>query len=224
MRRRRHRHGLPCAGVALVALVALAAGGCGGGGETTSAARLPNGCQRIPEPPAKHVELKRPRGASAKSPLKATVDTSCGSFEIALNHSAPKTVASFAYLARKNVYDDTAFHRIVPGFVIQGGDPEGTGTGGPGYFVDEPPPPDTEYTKGTVAMAKTQAEPAGRSGSQFFVVVAADAGLPPSYAVLGRVTRGMSTVVRIARLGDRKSGSAGTPRAPVVIDDVNVKG
>jgi cyclophilin family peptidyl-prolyl cis-trans isomerase len=108
--------------------------------------------------------------------------------------------------------------------VIQGGDPLGTGTGGPGYFVDEPPPQNTAYTKGTVAMAKTQAEPPGRSGSQFFVVVAADAGLPPEYAVLGRVTRGMSTVARIARLGDRAAGSEGAPRAPVVIDNVTVNG
>ena len=75
------------------------------------------------------------------------------------------------------MYDGTAFHRIVPDFVIQGGDPLGDGTGGPGYFVDEPPPADTEYTRGTVAMAKSQVEPPGRSGSQFFVVVGADAAL-----------------------------------------------
>ena len=76
--------------------------------------------------------------------------------------------------------------------MIQGGDPNGDGTGGPGYFVDEPPPQDLTYTKATVAMAKTEAEPPGRSGSQFFVVTApADAGLPPDYALLGTRHRGL---------------------------------
>jgi peptidyl-prolyl cis-trans isomerase B (cyclophilin B) len=212
--------------LALPLVASLAAlTGCGGGGEsrTSTAANLPSGCEQVAQPPAHRVNLKRPQ-ESISFPLKATVETSCGSFEIALDRRSPKTVASFAYLAKQGVYDRTTFHRVVPGFVIQGGDPLGTGTGGPGYFVDEPPPQSTEYTKGTVAMAKTQAEPPGRSGSQFFVVVAADAGLPPDYAVLGHVTRGMATVARIAELGDRASGSAGTPRAPIVIDHVTVKG
>ena len=86
----------------------------------------------------------------------AAVETSCGTFEIALDtRGSPKTVSSFVHLAREGLYDDTIFHRIVPGFVIQGGDPLGTGRGGPGYSVDEVPPSDTVYTKGTVAMAKT---------------------------------------------------------------------
>ena len=106
------------------------------------------------------------------------MQTSCGTFEIALDTKrAPKTTNSFAYLADEGFYDDLTFHRIVPGFVIQGGDPLGTGTGGPGYSVDEKPPANLAYTKGTVAMAKSSAEPPGRSGSQFFVVTGADAGL-----------------------------------------------
>ena len=90
--------------------------------------------------------------------------------------------------------------------MIQGGDPLGTGRGGPGYSVDEPPPSDAEYTRGTVAMAKTAVEPPGRSGSQFFVVTAADAGLPPDYALLGEVSSGEDVVDRIAELGDPASG------------------
>ena len=108
--------------------------------------------------------------------------------------------------------------------MIQGGDPLGTGMGGPGYSVDEPPPANAEYTKGTVAMAKTAAEPPGRSGSQFFVVTAADAGLPPDYALLGEVSSGMDVVERIASLGDPASGQTGTPLATVVIRTIAVGG
>jgi cyclophilin family peptidyl-prolyl cis-trans isomerase len=154
-------------------------------------------------------------------PATATVETSCGSFTIALDVTrAPKTSSSFAYLARQGVYDDTPFHRIVPGFVIQGGDPTGTGSGGPGYFVDEPPPRNLSYTQGIVAMAKTSAEPPGRSGSQFFVVTVPDAGLTPDYALVGRVSGGFDVVQRIEQLG----APSGTPRAPVVIRRVTVKG
>ncbi len=103
---------------------------------------------------------------------------------------------------RKGFFDGTHFHRIVPGFVIQGGDPTGTGKGGPGYTVQDVPPADSTYTKGVVAMAKTGAEPSGTSGSQFFVVTAADAGLPPQYAILGTVTKGLSVVDRIGKLGN----------------------
>ena len=92
------------------------------------------------------------------------MDTTCGRFEIALDAAdSPRTVRSFVHLARRGIYDGTAFHRIDPNFVIQAGDPSGTGKGGPGYFVDEPPPSDTEYTRGTVAMGKTNvSSPPGR--------------------------------------------------------------
>jgi peptidyl-prolyl cis-trans isomerase B (cyclophilin B) len=133
---------------------------------------------------------------------------------------APKTASSFAYLARQGVYDDTPFHRIVPGFVIQGGDPTGSGSGGPGYFVDESPPRDLSYTQGIVAMAKTAAEPPGRSGSQFFVVTVADAGLTPDYALVGKVSSGFDVVQRIEGLGT----ASGTPKTPVVIRRVTIQG
>jgi cyclophilin family peptidyl-prolyl cis-trans isomerase len=154
----------------------------------------------------------------------AVVDTSCGSFEIELDtRASPKTTASFANLVEEGVYDGTAFHRIVPDFVIQGGDPRGDGTGDPGYFVDEPPPDNVAYTRATVAMAKTAVEPPGRSGSQFFVVVVADAGLPADFALLGEVSSGLDVVERIARLGDPASGQSGTPLAPVVIDSITLE-
>ena len=131
------------------------------------------------------------------------VTTNLGSFAFSLDvKDSPCTASSFAALARKGFFDGTRFHRIVPGFVIQGGDPTGTGTGGPGYSVRDVPPAGAAYTKGVVAMAKTAAEPAGTSESQFFVVTGADAGLPPDYAILGKVTKGLGTVEKIGRLGD----------------------
>jgi peptidyl-prolyl cis-trans isomerase B (cyclophilin B) len=173
----------------------------------------------VQAPPPKQVHLSRPT-TTLRGPATATVATSCGRFTIALDTArAPKTTSSFAYLARQGVYDDTPFHRIVPGFVIQGGDPTGTGSGGPGYSVDEPPPSDLSYTRGVVAMAKSPVEPPGRSGSQFFVVTAADAGLTPDYALLGRVSSGMDVVQRIEQLGT----SSGRPKAPVVIRRVSIR-
>jgi cyclophilin family peptidyl-prolyl cis-trans isomerase len=210
-----------------MALAALLLAACGGGDEEEStSATLPAGCQDAQAPPSKRVDLKPPQRKVGRSQsLVAAVDTSCGSFEIALDaRDSPKTVSSFVYLAREGVYDDTTFHKIVPRFVIQGGDPLGTGSGGPGYSVDEPPPGKVEYTRGTVAMARAATEPPGRSGSQFFVVTAADAGLAPQYALLGEVSSGEDVVDRIARLGDPASGQTGTPLATVVIRKITVGG
>jgi peptidyl-prolyl cis-trans isomerase B (cyclophilin B) len=147
-------------------------------------------------------------------------DTNCGSFTVTLDQkTAPNTSASLVSLARKGFFDDTFFHRIVPGFVIQGGDPTGTGSGGPGYSTVDKPPASARYTHGVVAMAKTGAEPAGTSGSQFFVVTGGDVGLPPDYAVVGKVTKGLEVVDKIGRLGDPASEQ---PTRPVVIEDVRV--
>jgi cyclophilin family peptidyl-prolyl cis-trans isomerase len=163
-------------------------------------ARTKVGCTKVSEP--------KPRGAQqlAKPTLKldrkktwtATVSTSCGDFTITLDvRHSPKTTASFVYLARKGFYDGLTFHRVVPSFVIQGGDPAGDGTGGPGYSVVEAPAANQQYTRGVVAMAKTQAEAPGTSGSQFYVVTAEDAQLPADYAFLGKVTSGQAVVDRI---------------------------
>jgi cyclophilin family peptidyl-prolyl cis-trans isomerase len=106
--------------------------------------------------------------------------------------------------------------------VIQGGDPEGTGSGGPGYSVDEKPPANLAYTKGVVAMAKSGAEPPGRSGSQFFVVLGADAGLPPEYALVGKVDKGFDVVERIGKLG--KPGSpTGETKQTVLIEKITIE-
>jgi cyclophilin family peptidyl-prolyl cis-trans isomerase len=110
----------------------------------------------------------------------------------------------------------------VPGFVIQGGDPEGNGMGGPGYSVVDKPPADTKYEKGLVAMAKTQTDPAGSSGSQFFVVTSDGVSLPPDYAVLGNVTDGMDTVEEIGKLGN-PSDPAGSPTEKVTIKKMELQ-
>ena len=205
---------------ALTLFVLAGCGGSQGARDTTSTAAPPSGCTQVQAPPPKQVKLSRPT-STLQGPASATVATNCGSFTIALDtERAPKTASSFAYLARQGVYNDTIFHRIVPGFVIQGGDPTGTGSGGPGYFVDEPPPRDLSYTQGIVAMAKTSAEPPGRSGSQFFVVTVPDAGLTPDYALVGKVSNGFDVVKRIEQLGT----PSGAPKAPVVIQRVTIHG
>jgi peptidyl-prolyl cis-trans isomerase B (cyclophilin B) len=151
------------------------------------------------------------------------VDTSKGSFTFELaTETSPCTSASFAGLVNKGFFDNLTFHRIVPGFVIQGGDPEGSGMGGPGYSTVDAPPQDTQYKKGLVAMAKTQAEPAGTSGSQFFVVTGPDVSLPPDYAVLGTVTDGMDVVEKIGKLGNPADPS-GAPTETVKIDKMELK-
>jgi peptidyl-prolyl cis-trans isomerase B (cyclophilin B) len=184
-------------------------------------------CEEVPAPEPKQVELERPSDrVDPGENLTAAVETNCGTFEIALaSKGSPKTVSSFVHMAEEGLYDGTPFHRVVPDFVIQGGDPTGEGMGGPGYSIDEPPPSRTVYTRGTVAMAKTGTEPPGRSGSQFFVVTApADAGLPPDYAILGEVSSGEDVVESIAALADPTLGPAGgEPTQPVVIERVTIQ-
>jgi cyclophilin family peptidyl-prolyl cis-trans isomerase len=181
----------------------------------------------------KDVEQPAPReGGGQKKPGKpldasktyeVELQTSCGSFTIRLDQkTSPNAAASFASLARDGFFDDTIFHRIVPGFVIQGGDPTASGTGGPGYSTRDRVPRNAAYNPGVVAMAKAGNEPPGTAGSQFFVVTAGGTGLTPDYAPLGRVTKGMKVVQAIGRLGDPASGGAGTPLQSVVIEKATV--
>jgi len=221
---------------AALCVVALAGAGCGSDDEESpksepgATAPAPEtttagGCRNATAPPKKPDGTEqRPEGplASGKS-YSVKLETSCGDFTIELDpRAAPQASASFVALVRKGFLDDTVFHRIVPGFVIQGGDPTASGMGGPGYSTRDVPPSDARYTKGVVAMAKTAEEPAGTAGSQFYVVSGADAGLPPEYAVLGKVTAGLDVVERIGELGDPDSGEAGTPSQAVVIEHATV--
>ena len=173
---------------------------------TSVVQHVPPGCIVVREPAAKpDGKFKKPTNKLDTSKTwTATVRTNCGTFAFQLDlKAAPNASASIDFLAGKKFFDKTVFHRIVPGFVIQGGDPTGSGSGGPGYSTVDKPPSSAKYTKGVVAMAKTGSEPPGTAGSQFFVVTGADAGLPPDYAVAGKVTRGMNVVERIGKLGDQ---------------------
>jgi len=207
--------------VGIVAAVLISSGSDSEDESSTTTAADSNGCKTVEAPKPKTVSFKAPKQVLEQGdPATAVVKTSCGSFEITLDtQRAPKTANSFAFLADEGFYDDLTFHRIVPGFVIQGGDPEGTGTGGPGYSVDEKPPPNLSYTKGLVAMAKSSAEPPGRSGSQFYVVTGADAGLPPEYALVGKVSEGFDAISRIEKLG----GPEEKPKQTVLIEEVTIE-
>jgi peptidyl-prolyl cis-trans isomerase B (cyclophilin B) len=212
----------------LALVVVLAA--CGGDDESEStdaaatteqAPAVDSECETVdaPEPKQDGGETAPTDSLDAGATYKLVVATNCGDFTITLDPTrAPKTSASLVSLAEAGFYDGTTFHRVVPGFVIQGGDPTGTGTGGPGYQTVDAPPTDTQYLEGVVAMAKAGNEPTGTAGSQFFVVTAPDAGLPPDYAVVGTVTEGMATVSAIEALGV----GDGPPSQPVVIEKVTV--
>jgi peptidyl-prolyl cis-trans isomerase B (cyclophilin B) len=207
---------------------ALALAACGDGDETTTstAAGGKGACEEVAPAEPKQVKLEPPtEKVEPGEQTTATVETNCGDFQFELDtENAPKTASSFVQLVDEGVYDGTAFHRVVDGFVIQGGDPAGDGSGGPGYSVTEEPPPDAEYTRGTVAMAKTAVEPAGTSGSQFFVVTAADAGLPPDYAILGHLTGDESAVDLIEAQADPDLGpEGGEPAVPVVIERITLE-
>jgi peptidyl-prolyl cis-trans isomerase B (cyclophilin B) len=207
-------------------LAALALAGCGSDDSASPPATTGGGaggpCREVAEPqPKPEGTLEAPTELlDAATVHRVRVETSCGAFTITLDPpDAPRASASFAALAEQGFYDGTVFHRIVPGFVVQGGDPTGTGFGGPGYTTVDPPPAGTSYPRGAVAMAKAGPDPAGSAGSQFFVVTA-DAPLPPDYAVIGRVTDGLDTVDRIEALGDAQTE---LPERPVVIDRMTVE-
>ena len=187
-----------------------------------------DGCKAVPAPRPKadpnarlsHKKLDR------KARYIAIVKTNCGTIRIQLaNLRSPKTTSSFAGLVRRRYYDGLTFHRIAkPGgndYVIQGGDPMLDGNGGPGYSVVEKPAKRTRYVRGVVAMAKASGDPSGASGSQFFVVTAREAPLPPDYAVLGRVVAGKKTVRRISRLATDPSTEM--PLDPVVITSIRIE-
>jgi peptidyl-prolyl cis-trans isomerase B (cyclophilin B) len=207
----------------LVLLLVLALAACGGddsSSETTEEGAV--GCETAePAGPKDVGDLQAPTEPLAEgTTYRLRVETNCGPFTITLDQaSAPNTTASLVALARDGFFDGLGFHRVAPGFVIQGGDPTGGGAGGPGYTTVDPPPQDALYTRGVVAMAKTPDEAPGTAGSQFFIVTGGDIGLPPEYAIVGNVTEGMETVLEIDDLGV----GDGPPATPVVMDKVTVE-
>lgn len=147
----------------------------------------------------------------------AEMATSKGTMTIALDPiAAPQTVNNFVFLARYHYFEGIVFHRIIPGFVLQGGDPTGTGRGGPGYrFADELPPPG-RYELGSLAMANAGPD---TNGSQFFVISGpSGVRLPPQYSLFGKVVAGLDVVADIDAVGTQ----SGTPTETVTIQSVTV--
>ncbi len=240
----------------LLALTALVASGCGDDSNdtangsdaaATTAASTPadttatspaaeeaaddgpaGNCKQVDAPAPKSAEVPKPTGELDPAKTYTVVmKTSCGEIRIKLdvaNH--PKTANAFASLVRANYYDDVVFHRVVKGWVIQGGDPFGAdparaGSGGPSWQVVEAPGEGAQYTRGVVAMAKTPTDPDGATGSQFFIVVGQDAGLPPEYAIAGKVKIGRKVVDAISDLGT--DGQDGPPSRPAVIEKAYIE-
>ncbi len=209
-------------------LVALLTGGCGGSAHpapTMSAQQSDSSCADVSAPKPRTPGAQKPPGTKLDVSKRWTLTfrTSCGEFVVLLQpRTSPRAAASLVALARARYFDDTVFQRIVPRFVIQGGDPTQTGGGGPGYTTVDTPSSSTRYLKGVVAMAKTATDPRGASGSQFFVMTADAPSLAPDYAVVGRVVGGMATVELIGKLGVA-SDPNGTPTKTVVIESVTAE-
>jgi cyclophilin family peptidyl-prolyl cis-trans isomerase len=220
-------------------VLAIVLAGCGGGDDNSTptvappatSADISSGCwtaeqravpitvegdklvQQWNQPPAMTIDQSKT--------YVATIETEkYGTFEITFfPKDAPNTVNNFVCLARAGFYDGTTYHRIVDGFVVQGGDPEGTGRGGPGYkFNDEPVTKD--YNRGIVAMANAGAN---TNGSQYFICLA-NVGLPKNYTVFGEVTKGMDVIDKISQV-ERTTGGDGAkskPIDPVVVKTVTI--
>ena len=171
-----------------------------------------NSVKQWPSPPSMTID--------PASSYTAVLNTSAGSITAELLPAeAPNTVNNFVFLARQGFYDNVIFHRTIPGFMIQGGDPSGTGAGGPGYtFADEPV--QRPYTRGVLAMANAGPN---TNGSQFFIMHA-DYPLPPNYTIFGQAVAGLETVDAIANAPTQPGGEGSTPVNPVVIQSVEIVG
>jgi peptidylprolyl isomerase len=178
-----------------------------------------------PEPPAADGSSPKQQRFDGQPPMvidpakqySAEMVTSKGSMTIVLDPAgAPKTVNNFVFLARYHYFDGIHFHRVIPGFVLQGGDPEGSGRGGPGYRFEDELPKAGRYEVGSLAMANAGPN---TNGSQFFVISGPDGvRLPPQYSLFGKVVKGLETVASIDAIGSR----SGTPSERVVIESVTI--
>jgi len=205
-------------------LLAGCGGGGGGGGKggngTTTQAAAQGGCSSATTHTHNRTLSNEHLKLDPAKTYRLVFETNCGDFTMTLDQKlAPNATASLVSLAKRGFFDDTFIHRIVPGFVIQGGDPTGSGSGGPGYETHDKVAADASYVHGVVAMAKAGTEAAGTAGSQFFVVTGQDAQLQPDYAVVGKVTAGLDVVDRIGKLGNASE----QPTRAVVISKVKVE-
>jgi cyclophilin family peptidyl-prolyl cis-trans isomerase len=165
----------------------------------------------------RHFDAPPPMCIDLSKRYSATMSTSKGSMVIALDAiGAPRTVNNFVFLARYHYFEGIFFHRVIPGFVLQGGDPDGTGSGGPGYRFEDELPEKGRYEIGSLAMANAGPD---TNGSQFFVISGPQGvQLPPLYSLFGKVVTGLDVVAAIEAIG---TGN-GTPRERVLIEKVDI--
>ena len=165
--------------------------------------------QTFPAPPEMCIDVEKR--------YSARVTTNKGAFVVALDAvKAPKTVNNFVYLARYHYYDGVIFHRIIPGFVVQGGDPGGTGAGGPGYRFEDELPRANQYQVGSLAMANAGPN---TNGSQFFIITGSSGtSLPPLYSLFGQVVAGLDVVMAIEAVGSQ----SGRPSEVVTMEKVEI--
>ena len=226
--------------IAIAALIAGVTGLFSGGGSSskvastgssTTVANVKGGASITGDTPCPKADGSSARTTSFAKPPPMCIDpnktytatmqtTQGGPITIALDaKTAPKTVNNFVVLARYHFYDGLSFHRIVPDFVIQGGDPQGNGQGGPGYSFADELPQAGQYKLGSLAMANSGPN---TNGSQFFIITGQQGvQLPPQYSLFGQVTGGMDVVNRIAALGDPNAPN-GEPKSPVSMTTVTI--
>ncbi len=182
---------------------------------------LTTGCAGVPSQPAKPdkpVEQAPVQTPSGKNPI-AVFETSKGTFKVELNaDKAPQTVNNFVSLSRKGFYDGLIFHRVIDGFMIQGGDPKGNGTGGPGYSIPDEFSKDLRHS-GAGILSMANAGP-NSGGSQFFITLAPTPWLDGKHAVFGNVSEGLDVVKMI---GKAKTGSQDKPVEDIVIKKITIQ-
>jgi peptidyl-prolyl cis-trans isomerase B (cyclophilin B) len=173
-------------------------------------------CGDDPADPVTAMTFPEPGDEDVEGSVIVTLETSCGPIVITLDPSvAPETVNSFVFLAEQGYFDGSVSHRVLPGFMMQAGDPTATGRGGPGYTVpDEFPQGEFLYDRGVVAMANAGS---GTTGSQFFIMFGAADWLPPNYTVFGTVTDGFATLdaIEALPLGMNPNGADPSPSVPL---------
>jgi peptidyl-prolyl cis-trans isomerase B (cyclophilin B) len=188
--------------------------------------RQQTACGGTTPPPAANMQFNEPGDSDLNGEAVVVIATSCGPLEITVDPNvAPETVNSFVFLANEGFFDGTVSHRVLPGFMMQAGDPTATGIGGPGYSIpDELPQSGLAYQRGVVAMANAGPN---TSGSQFFILFGPAEWLPPSYSVFGEVTGGLETLDAIEQLPLGRSPSSAdsdpsTPLESLYIESITV--
>lgn len=186
----------------------------------------PTACGADQPDTAVDMKFDAPGDAGLTDVTMVTLNTSCGPIEIAMDPDvAPATVNSFVFLAEQGFFDGTVSHRIIPGYMMQAGDPTATGFGGPGYAIPDELPSDSKYTRGIVAMANAGPD---TTGSQFFILFGDADWLPAQYSILGEVVSGFDALDAIEQLPRGRGANSAdsepsTPLESLFIESITIK-